>query len=82
MVNFHNRALKLNHFTAFFFAVTCELFNRTKLSPTIAVLMVYLSLSLLMIVTCCGFARLYVEFQFRKRLEDDPTLMNEKKIVL
>ena len=80
-VNFHNRALKLNHFTAFFFTLTCELFNRASISPLIAVLLVYASLVLLLIVSLCGFARLYVEYHFRKTLEDNPTLMDKKKKV-
>lgn len=80
-VNFHNRALKLNHFTAFFFTLTCELFNRASISQLIAVLLVYASLVLLLIVSICAFARLYVEYKFRKTLEDDPTLLDQKKKV-
>lgn len=37
---------------------------------------------MLVIVCFCGFARLHAEYQFRKKLEDDPTLMNEKKVVV
>jgi hypothetical protein len=80
-VNFHNRALKLNHFTAFFFVLACELFTRVQLSPTAFVILIYVSLFLLIVVSCCAFARLYLEHQFRKRLEDDPSLMDEKKVV-
>ena len=77
--NFHNRALKLNHFTAFFFVLACELFTRAQLSPSVFVILIYVSLFLLFVVSCCAFARLYVEYQFRKKLEDDPKLMEEKK---
>ena len=34
---------------------------------------------MLFVVSCCAFARLYAEYQFRKKLEDDPKLMEEKK---
>lgn len=30
-------------------------------------------------VSFCGFTRLYIEWKFRKMLEDDPKLMGEKK---
>ena len=78
-VNFHNRALKLNHFAAFFFVLACELFSRAQLSPSVFVTLIYVSLFLLFVVSCCAFARLYAEYQFRKKLEDDPKLMEEKK---
>ena len=78
-VNFHNRALKLNNFTAFFFTLTCEIFNRVSIEPFIGVLLVYISLVLLLIVSLVGFARLYVEYRFRKMLEDDPKLIDEHK---
>jgi hypothetical protein len=77
--NFHNRALKLNHFAAFFFVLTCELFTRVELSPSVFIVLIYVSLVLLLIASFCGFARLYMEYQFRKKLEDDPKLMDEKK---
>jgi hypothetical protein len=80
-INFHNRALKLNHFTSFFFVLACELFTRIQLSPTVFVILIYISLFLLIVVSCCAFARLYFEYQFRKRLEDDPNLMDEKKAI-
>jgi hypothetical protein len=35
---------------------------------------------LLVIATLFGFVRLYIEHQFRKKLENDPTLMDEKKV--
>ncbi len=78
--SFHNRALILNHFTATFFALTCEIFNRIEISETISVILVYANLLLLAIVTLFGFGRLYVEHQFRKKLQCDPTLMDEKKV--
>ena len=77
-VNFHNRALKLNHFSAFYFVLACELFTQINLSPTIFSILIYPSLLLMLAVTFCAFVRLYVEFSFRKKLVEDPTLMQEK----
>jgi hypothetical protein len=78
-VNFHNKALRLNHFAAFWFVLTCEFFNRVEISASVFVGMVYLSLVLLLAISLCGYGRLYVEYRFRKRLQDDPNLMDEKK---
>ena len=77
--NFHNRALKLNHFAAFFFVLTCELFTRVELSPSVFIILIYVTLLLLLIASFCGITRLYIERKFRKMLEDDPKLMDDKK---
>ncbi len=77
--NFHNRALKFNHFAAFFFVLTCELFTRVELSPSVFIVLIYVSLVFLLMVSFCGFARLYPEYKFRKMLEDYPKMMSEIK---
>ena len=78
-VNFHNKALRLNHSGGFVFVLTCELLNRVEMSGLVFVGMIYLSLVLLLVISLCGYARLYVEYQFRKKLKDYPSLMEEKK---
>lgn len=78
-VNFHNKALRLNHLGGFVFVLTCEFLNRVEMSGLVFVGMIYLSLVLLLVISLCGYARLYVEYQFRKKLKDDPSLMESKK---
>ncbi len=77
--DFHNKALRLNYFTVVFFVAACEVFKITEISFSVFVIMVYLSLFLMLILSCCAFWRLYVEYQFRKKLEENPKLMDEKK---
>ncbi len=74
-INFHNKALRLNHMVAFIFAIFCEILNKVDLSPVFGMILVYASLALLGIVgiVCCS--RIYVEYKFRQKLEDDPRLL-------
>lgn len=74
-IDFHNKALRLNHVAAFIFVIICEIMNRIDLSPMIGVVLIYLSLTLITIVVIVCCVRIYIELKFRKRLEDEPDLL-------
>jgi hypothetical protein len=74
-VDFHNKVLRLNHLTILVIMIVCEIFNKINTTKMVYISLVYLALLFLVIVTVCGYIRIYVEYKFRKRLVDDPNLL-------
>ena len=83
-IDFHNKALRFNHLAAFLFVLVCEVLNRVDLSPTFAIVMVYVSLVLLCVVCVICCVRIYVEYKFRQRLEERPDLLEcgKKELII
>lgn len=74
-VSFHNKALRLNHSSIVFFMLINAITHRVEISMTIYLILVYVTTVLLLVVTVCGYVRIVVEHRFRKRLLDEPGLM-------
>jgi hypothetical protein len=78
-VDFHNKALRLNHLVAFLFVLFCQIINRFEVSSIFSLISVYVSLVFLGIVIVAGFLRIIVERRFRNRLESSPEFCNASK---
>ena len=74
-VEFHNKALRLNHLTVFLFMVGSVVTKRVQTNVTFYVVFIYVILCMLAVVTVCGYLRIVVEYKFRKKLLDNPSLM-------
>jgi hypothetical protein len=77
-VEFHNKALRLNHLTVFLFMVGSVVTKRVQMNVTFYVVFIYVILCMMGVVAVCGYLRIVVEYRFRKKLEDDPTIMEEE----
>ena len=49
--------------------------RRVDISMAVYLIFVYATIVFLLLVTVCGYVRIVVEYRFRKRLLDDPGLM-------
>jgi hypothetical protein len=67
-VEFHNKALRLNHLTVFFFMVGSVVTKRVQMNVTFYVVFIYVILCMLGVVAVCGYLRIVVEYRFRKKL--------------
>lgn len=76
-VNFHNMALRFNHFTVCFFLAFNIILQRLKLPAIAYSILICLNLAMLVVVSFIGFIRIVVEVKFRKRLLEDHTLMGD-----
>jgi hypothetical protein len=74
--DFHNKALRLNHVTSFLMVIVCEIFNRIKMDQAVYAFFIYLTLFFLIIVCFSGYIRIYIEYKFRKKLLDDPNILD------
>jgi hypothetical protein len=74
-VNFHNRAIKYNHFIAFLFTLKCEFMKVFAFSAMTKVIFVFINLGLLILMCMIEVVRFRVEYKFRKDLVDKPDLL-------
>jgi hypothetical protein len=77
-VDFHNKALRFNHFTVVFFMAFGTLSKRIELPSITYAIITCLILAMLTVVGVIGYIRIALELKFRKKLLDDPTLMNAR----
>lgn len=76
VVNFHNKALRLNQITVIVFLLVCEVFQRVPVIPILYVFLMCVVVLMMIGLTGCAYIRIYVEYKFRKALNDDNTLLN------
>lgn len=77
-VNIHNHFLKFYYGTFVLFLVFCYIFARMdSLGSTTYIMIMYLVTALIACVIACGFIRLYIEFKFRKALDQDSKLLSD-----
>lgn len=74
-VNIHNKSLKLNHLTSLVFLIICVFVKRMKCNPLLWVLLFYFVFILLVAVGICGFIRIYAEYRFRCKMQEDTTIL-------
>ncbi len=75
-MNAHNHFLKLNHGTVVIFLGICEVFLLFESLPdTFYIASMYIIMALLAAVMVGGFARIFIEKAFRKRLEHSADLL-------
>lgn len=69
--NFHNKILLLNHSTSLIFLLICVFVKVIKI-PNIAMgFILYFVYALLVTVGICGFIRIYVQNQFRRKMIEE-----------